>query len=155
MPDLRVGGEGGRADSIDLRVVAVFLLLTAALLAPSASELVTPSDRQDLDDFLSSLRSRANEAATILDRRDAVTRSYFASQLEDLGDATGQERGILLHRPADEAAGQVLPAATALAEMFVQITERAALSYDDPIALQRERDRLDALRAEVERMAGG
>jgi hypothetical protein len=155
MPRLRVGGGGVRAESIDLRVVALFLVLTAALLAPAAWHLTTPTDPQELDDFLSSLRSRANEAAAIIERRDRVTRAYFSSELEELGDATDQERGVLLHRPADAAAASLLPSANALADTFSGIVERAALSYDNLTALQGERGRLDALRAELDRIAGG
>ncbi|HKG57208.1 MAG TPA: hypothetical protein VKA85_08165 [Candidatus Limnocylindrales bacterium] len=147
-------GARRRSESIDLRFVALFVVLTAALLAPGAWQMFAPTDRQDIGDFVSSLTSRVNEAATIIDRRQAVTAQYFASELENLADATDQERGSLLHHPVEPGARSMLSAATDAAETFTQVAEEAALGYDDEPTLRRIRSRLDGLRDKLDGIAG-
>jgi hypothetical protein len=157
MPELsgNASSRPGQALHTDLRPIALFLILTTALLAPFAWQALLPTDSEDLKDFASTLASDAREAARILDRRDSVTPTYYAAELEDLGDSITSARGTILHRPVQPDVTPLRQQLMELAKTFADATEGAALAWDDAATRVRARAAFGVVAAEAERLGDG
>ena len=132
-----------------VQVVGAFIAVALALLAPFAYEWLTPTDRQDVGDLLSSLDSDVRDAARTLDLRDELTETYFASQLEDLAELADQSRSMVVVKPYEPAIEQLRDRYVGLAKDFADTAEAAALTYRDADARRRSRAALGALTRQI------
>ena len=131
------------AEDVDLRVAAVFVVVTLALMAPGIVHALSPADDQDVKDAASTLESQGREALALMAHRDGTTDLAFSAELEDLA-ATAQEIRDDLLREA------VQPAAAGSRDKVADLAGQLAAAADDASLAVGDRQRLDRDQATVD-----
>jgi hypothetical protein len=133
------------AEPVDLRIAAVFVLLTLALVAPGIAHALSPADDQDTRDAASALESQGREALALIGHRDGTTDLAFSAELEDLAGTAQEIRDDLLREAVESTAA---PARDKVADLAGQLADAA----DDASLAVGDRGRLDRDRATLEQV---
>jgi hypothetical protein len=111
------------SEPLDRRIAIVFLVLTAALLAPSVPGIFEPTDAGALKNAASALDSSARQLLTTIDARDRLTEPYYRAAIDDIGDRVAGIRDEVVHRP-------VAPDASALKSTVADAADKLAIAAD-------------------------
>jgi hypothetical protein len=139
----------------DLRVLAVFVLVCAVLLAPAIPRMFGPVTSAAASDAAGVLDAEAREGIALAGERPRTTATYLATELADLAASAAETRLDLLHA---EAAPGAAASRLALIDLGGQVRgelELMSVSVDDPVVLARGAQRLRAISVQLEAIASG
>jgi hypothetical protein len=143
------------AEPLDLRIVAVFVVLTLALVAPGIAHALSPLDEQGVQDAASGLESSAREAVALIDHRDATTALTFSAELQDLAGEAQAARDDLRHQAVEPGAAQQRDQLADIAGTFADAAADASLAIDDRARLAKSRSALQKVVDDLQRLGGG
>jgi hypothetical protein len=133
------------AEPLDLRVAAVFIVLTLVLFAPGIAHALSPADMQDTRDAASVLESQGREALALIAHREGTTDLAFSAELEDLAGTAQEVRDDLLREAVESTAAASRDKVADLAGQLADAVDDASLAVGDRARLERDRATLEGL----------
>jgi hypothetical protein len=143
------------AEPVDLRIAAVFVVLTLALVAPGLVRALAPADDHAVQDAASSLESQAREAVTFIDHRAEMTDAAFGAELQDLAGSANDARSDLLRQPIDPSAEAKRKGVADAASRFAAAADDASLAAHDAERLARDRATLESVIQALHQVTAG
>jgi hypothetical protein len=142
-------------EPIDLRIAAVFVAVTVALMVPGVIHALSSLDTESLQDAASTLESQAREAIALVERRDQLTTRMFSAELQDLGGAAQGIRDDILREAVEPAEQQQRDRLADAAGKLADAADDASIGVDDRGRLDRDRASIEQLIPTFHELAGG
>jgi len=143
------------SEPLDKRIAVPFLVLAIVLVAPGVPQVFSPTDKVTLRDTVSELQSQVREATVLIDQRDATTRLYFASELDDLGASADETRDELREQPYEPSVADTRSTVIDALDRFSTAADDAAVSFDQRARLAEVRSKLEEISKTLATLPGG